>query len=182
MPELFFGYMKKNFNMVDFRNEYETLIINKSIKNFISNTHYHTLHPIVISMLKDYRSITNRIKIHKNFPKDILVSIFKPYLHLYYIGLYATNGTYKQCTAVYKLRKKLRSFVNFNPMFGRKYISVKKDMNNRITREHYFNQVYLHFYKEVEPIANHDFPIVELEIDEEQSDDNISDYYDTEDE
>jgi hypothetical protein len=83
---------------------------------------------------------------------------------------------------VYKLRKKLRAFVSFNPLFGRKYISLKKDVENRVMSECYFNQMHIHFYKEIEPTANNVFPIVEQDIDEELSDDDVSDYYDTEDE
>ena len=180
MPELFHGYMRSNFDIILFRNHYETLIIDASIKNFIYNSHHHILYPIVIAMLNNYRAITKKIKIHDEFPRNNLVVIFKPYIHLYYISLYATNGTYNQCSADYILKNKLRLFVGFNPFFGRKYIVQRKMIDNKKITEYYFNNSHIHFYKENKPVNHYILPMDE-EVDQSDSDSDISNYYETDD-
>ena len=184
MPELFYGYMKSNFDLIQYRNQYETIIINASIKNFVYNSHFHILYPIIMSMLDDYKNITKKIKIHRDFPKNKLVSIFKPYLHLYYTSLYATNGTYSQCTADFILKQKLRVFVNFNPFFGRKYITITKTIENKTVIQNSFNESHVHFYKENQIEKTPIIPIIEDNRYEEQDDDHdgtISAYYETDD-
>jgi hypothetical protein len=99
-------------------------------------------------MFSECKHITKKLHIDPEFPKDKLMNIMKPYLHLYYTWIHATNGTYKQCNAEYELKRKLRLFINFNPRFGRKYCSVKRIMFNRKKIEYYFNDEHMNFYKE----------------------------------
>lgn len=151
IPELFQGYFMTNFNMKNFRYNYEFTIINSFIKNYIYNAHHDTLYPIFEDMFSDCRHITKKLCIDKEFPKDKLMNIMKPYLHLYYSWIHATSGTYKQCNAEYALKRKLRLFVNFNPMFGRKMYNVKRSMFNKRKVEHYFEEKRMNFYKEYNP-------------------------------
>jgi hypothetical protein len=134
--------------MRTFRNNYEFNIINIHIKNFIYNSHHDVLYPIFQEMFTEFSDITKRLKIHENFPKDKLMNIMKPYMHLYYIWNYATNGTYKQCNAEYLLKKKLRLFVRFNPMFGRKYYKSIRLLFNEVKFETLFNDTHINFYKD----------------------------------
>ena len=147
MPELLHGFFLSNFDMIKFRDNYETTIINIYIKNFIYNSHYDTLYPIFESMFSTYRHITKKIQIDEEFPKDRLINIMRPYLHLYYINLHTTDGTYKQCNAEYLLRKKLRLFVHFNPKFGRRYIKIHKIFFRKTKTEVKFDDKHINFYK-----------------------------------
>ena len=70
----------------------------------------------------------------------------KPYLYLYYISLYATNGTYKQCNAEYTLKRKLMRFRNFNSKFGRKYFRLNKDIFGKRHNRVEFDLKHINFY------------------------------------
>ena len=146
VPELFQGYFLSNFNVYQFRNNYESIIINAHIKNYIYNSHCDTLYPIFLDMWENYYQITKKIVIDETFPKDKLINIMKPYLHLYYTGLYATNGTYKQCCADFTLRKKLIRFRNCNPKFGRRYVYFKKDIYGKRNKIEEYDLKHINFY------------------------------------
>jgi hypothetical protein len=146
IPELFHGYFICNFNIYNFSHNYEFNIVNLYIKNFIYNSHHDVLYPIFEDMWDHYKSITKKIVFDCSFPRDKLINIMKPYLHLYYTSLYATNGSIKQCNAEYILRKKLMRFRNFNPRFGRKYIRYKKDIYGKRTRIEEYELKHINFY------------------------------------
>jgi hypothetical protein len=146
IPELIQGYFNSNFDMSKFRDDYESIIINAHIKNYIYTSHHDTLYPIFNEMWDAYCRITKKIIIDKDFPKDKLINIMKPYLHLYYTSLYATNGTYKQCKADYILRRKLMRFRNFNSNFGRKYIRIKKNIYGKRHTIEEFDLKHINFY------------------------------------
>ena len=146
IPELFHGFFKCNFGATTFHYNYESNIINEHTKNFIYNSHHDTLYPIFKEMWETYHRITKKIVIDDEFPRDKLINIMKPYLHLYYISLYATNGTYKQCNAEYTLRRKLMRFRNFNSNFGRKYIRLNKDIFGKRNRKIEFDLKHINFY------------------------------------
>ena len=127
MPKLIQGYFLSNLDLSHFEYNNEGLIRETFIKNYIFTTHYETLHPIVINMLNEYKIYNKKIFIHEDFPKDKLVDIMRPYLHLYYLSKYYISGSsIKQCSTI-KLHSRLRSFVNFNPNFGKKKISIIKN-------------------------------------------------------
>jgi len=147
IPELFHGFFLSSFSATTFHYDYEFNIINEHVKNFIYNSHHDTLYPIFKEMWETYRRITRKIIIDDEFPRDKLINIMKPYLHLYYISLYATNGTYKQCNAEYTLRRKLMRFRNFNPLFGRKYIRFNKDIFGKRHTRVEFDLKHINFYK-----------------------------------
>ena len=146
IPELFHGFFKSNFSAPTFHYNYESNIINEYTKNFIYNSHHDTLYPVFKEMWETYHRITKKIIIDDEFPKDKLINIMKPYLHLYYISLYATNGTYKQCNAEYTLRRKLMRFRNFNSKFGRKYVRLNKDIFGKRNRKVEFDLKHINFY------------------------------------
>lgn len=147
IPELLHGFFLSNFNAPIFHYNYEFNIINEHVKNFIYNSHHDTLYPIFTEMWDTYCRITRKIIIDKEFPRDKLINIMKPYLHLYYTSLYATNGTYKQCNAEYTLRRKLMRFRNFNQNFGRKYIRFNRDILGKRHRKVEFDLKHINFYK-----------------------------------
>jgi len=70
-------------------------------------------------MLKANR-YTKKLLIHEDFPKDLLVSIFRPFLYYYFVTNYDIRGT--QRILIYKniLYSKLEGFYKYNRTFGRK--------------------------------------------------------------
>jgi hypothetical protein len=167
IPELFHGFFKSNFNASTFHYNYESNIINEHTKNFIYNSHHDTLYPVFKEMWETYHRITKKIIIDDEFPKDKLINIMKPYLHLYYISLYATNGTYKQCSAEYTLRRKLMRFRNFNSKFGRKYVRLNKDIFGKRNRKIEFDLKHINFYNSSFENDNH-FSIIEQDHQQER--------------
>ena len=119
MPELFHHYFMCNFNIDLFSQNYECLIRNTAIRNYINVSNYMLLYSEIKFMLRIY---AKKIHIHKEFSREKLVNIMRPYLHLYYLEKYAITGTTKKYESRILLEKKMRLFYNFNPHFGRKYI------------------------------------------------------------
>jgi len=88
----------------------------------------------MISNFNSLKTFNKQIKINENFPKDKLVKIFKPYLHLYMKGKYLLIQQLKR-DSLYELNKKLIRFQKFNPLFGRfKYLFEKRVGKNGIVR------------------------------------------------
>jgi hypothetical protein len=89
---------------------------------------------------------TINYKIHKNFPKETLVNIFRPYLFYYYIVNYDIKGTNK--ITIYKqiLYAKLKQFYCYNKAFGRRYIQTTTNFGKIIKKEYKINTNYMNFY------------------------------------
>jgi|694.fasta_scaffold75413_2 hypothetical protein len=107
-------FVKHNFyiNNEPFLREY-------SIKQYVYNSHSQTLYNAVLIMLK-HNYHTNKLIIHEDFPKDMLVDIFRPYLFYHYIIHYSIKGTEKIFKYKNQLHIKLRKFYEYNNLFGRK--------------------------------------------------------------
>jgi hypothetical protein len=156
MPDLLHKYFITNFNIDQFKTDNECLIRDIAIKSCVYSSSYYELVPSVIFMLA---SFNKRILIHDDFPKERLVNIMRPYLHLYYTYKYAVYGSEKRYESYTLLNKKLKIFVQFNPKFGRKHIHfVNKSTINMLgkhTGPTYkyphtitFNDTHPHFYKD----------------------------------
>ena len=122
MPMLFHNYFLVDFDLRKFRDENENVIKNMAFKSHIRNTASSSLYCSCIQMLKKYQK---NIVIHKDFPKDQLVSILRPYLLLYYITQYSAEE-YRVIDAETQLNHKLKKLYQTNPAFGRKIIKLKR--------------------------------------------------------
>jgi hypothetical protein len=116
-----------------------------AIKKFVYNTPSETLHPHVLSMLK-INYYTKKLLIHTEFPKDVLVNIFRPYLFYYYVIHYGIKGTEKIHIYKKKLSQNFKKFYEYNKFFGRKtYITNQLDVNKtQLTT--IFNSKHINFY------------------------------------
>lgn len=163
MPDLLHKYFITNFNIDQFKTDNECLIRDIAIKSCVYSSSYYELFPNVIFMLA---SFNKRILIHRDFPKEQLVNIMRPYLHLYYNYKYAVYGSEKRYESYTILNKKLKLFAQFNPKFGRKYIhfidkNVILDQYHTGPKYKYphtitFNDKHADFYKDY---TNYDFPM-----------------------
>ena len=81
-------YFLANFDITSFYFENEAIIRDIAIHNFIFKSDTKVLYPSVINMINKYDT-KNVLTISEEFPKDKLVNIMRPYLHLYYITKYS---------------------------------------------------------------------------------------------
>jgi len=153
MPPLLDAFYRSNLSIKRFIYDNESMIKTAAIKNYTYSTPYTILHYDISSMLFVNNQWTKKLKIHREFPKDKLVAIFRPYLHLFYLYKYFTMGTEKTVESCELLIEKLKQFVLFNPKFGRKIIKIDKKFNfekvaqckERVITE-YFNMNHIDFY------------------------------------
>lgn len=142
--DLFFNFFKLNFNLPHFYFQYEYLLKEYAIENFIKNSTINTLWINIIDMIDDYNfhciknNIFNRIKIDNSFPKKKLVKIMMPYLKLYMVSLYSLIGI-KKLESKRILYKKLKRFNNYNSLFGCKKVKYIRGENNENIVSYEFN-------------------------------------------
>lgn len=141
IPKLFNSFFLSDFDIDLFFMDNEMDIKERIIYKFIyNNNDLHGLNMEFRDMMREfYRKKTchkscnrcrkiNRIIIDDDFPKKKLIDIMKPYLYLFCSIKYSLAGLEKIDNYKLILNKKLKEFIKFNPMFGRKYI---KYVNNK---------------------------------------------------
>ena len=119
--ELFEKYFHVNFNLSDFYHQYEWLLREYIIKNYVNDSTKPQLRKHITNMINEFNNLnpTMKLKIDPEFPDDILIKIMKPYILLYITSLYSLV-TINKSNAFAKLKYKLIQFYKFNPAFGRK--------------------------------------------------------------
>jgi hypothetical protein len=122
MPILFHNYFLTDFDLHKFSMENENIIKHMAFKSYIRNASISALYISSINMLKKYNK---KIVIHKDFPKEILVNIMRPYLLLYYVIEYSSEE-YRIIDAELLLKYKLKKLYKHNVAFGRKIIKLKR--------------------------------------------------------
>ena len=148
---LFHLFFLEEFNLIKFAEHHESFIREDSIKKYVFNSHFTTLHSSVLTMLKS-NYYTNLYIIHEDFPKETLVNIFRPFLFNYFICNYDITGTSKIQNYKQILFYKLKYFYNYNKAFGRRHIKIVRLFKNSTKREYTFNTKHICFYKI--PITN----------------------------
>ena len=154
--ELFYKFFECDFNLTKFKNSNEYLLRDYSIKNFVYKTPYNFLEEEVRQMINFFNSdcrknrIKNRIRIHEDFTKKKLVEIMKPYLFLYFKGLYSFHPEIKK-QYIFYFKISLFKFNKFNPDFGKKKIKVLYKTTSNFKKEVcgkeiFFNDEYIKFY------------------------------------
>ena len=125
MPIIFEMFYRSNFNIKNFKKTNEFFIREECIKSFMKNASEDEHFEYIDEMLhiKDNKNIFN---FEDNFPKNILVKAFKPYLFMYLISRYSLRSSRKMYEYRIMLKNSLRSFKRLNPCFGRNIIRVKK--------------------------------------------------------
>ena len=107
MPELINNFFLTNFDLGKFTYDYEYLIREYVIENYIKNTSETNLYQAVIIMLTKYNQLVKskyKIIVDTEFPKERLVNILKPCLLLYFKFRYSLIELVKQ-NSIYDLKK-----------------------------------------------------------------------------
>jgi hypothetical protein len=121
--ELFF---KSNFDLKLFAYDNEAILRSFKIDDYVKCSDNLTLYKTIIIMIQSNNDIMHNIQIDKEFPRDVLIHIMRPYLKLYINSKYAIIGTEKRNYSESFLRNKLHKFAKFNPLFGRKIIKTSE--------------------------------------------------------
>ena len=132
VPHLIQSLFICNIDYEMFKIENEPMIRESYIHNYVYTNHYTVLYSSIQPMLFLCNVWTKYLKISHDFPKNKLVNIMRPYLHLYYLHLYYIEGTIKKEDSYLLLKKKIRLFVKYNPYFGRKTIKINSNGVNEI--------------------------------------------------
>ena len=136
MSIIFHLFFKHNFCLHKFKINEEAFLRSYSIKKYVMNSPYTLLHDFVQEMIED-NIYTKRLDIDPDFPKEVLVSIFRPFLYLYFLINYDIKNTSKYPLCICLLSFKLQKFYLFNRSFGRKYIKVNNVDGKRVHTYNY---------------------------------------------
>lgn len=119
--DLFEKYFNTDFNLSEFYQQYEFLLREHILKNYVNDSTNSQLCKHITNMLSEFNKlhINMKIKIDSEFPDTTLITIMKPYVLLYITSLYSLVAIIKS-NAFAKLKCKLIQFYKFNPEFGRK--------------------------------------------------------------
>ena len=104
--------------------QYDYLIREYAIKEYILNSPDDELYNDIIDMIDEY---CPTIMIHEDFPRKKLIYVMKPYLYLYFISIYSLIPSKKnKYRKLFKL--KIQNFNKYTPTFGRKIINTARSM------------------------------------------------------
>ena len=118
--DLFVKFFHCDFNLTTFYLNYEYLLRQYILDNFIKNSTEDVLIQEIKKMITLFnKKTTKKILINDEFPKKRLIKIMKPYLMLYLQSYYSFIPIVKN-NAIVLLNSKLKKFQKFNPKFGRK--------------------------------------------------------------
>ena len=123
----------------------EPFLREHAIKQYVYTSHSQTLYNAVIIMLQNNYH-TDKLIIHAEFPKELLVDIFRPYLFYYYVIHYNIKGTEKINTYRLQLHIKLRKFYEYNKLFGRKIYTAARNKVVKRPLSFKFNSDHVNFY------------------------------------
>jgi predicted metallopeptidase len=126
---IFHLFFLSNFKNILFFINNEAFLREYSINKYVFKSPALCLYTSVIEMLKD-NFYTKKLTIHANFPKELLVEIFRPFLYYYYIVNYDIQGTHKINKYKTILYLKLKKFYQYNKAFGRRIIKLTPEPFN----------------------------------------------------
>lgn len=158
-------FFLENFVKNSFYINNEAFLREYAIKKYVYTSHSVTLYKAVKSMLQ-YNFYTNKLIIHDEFPKDMLVNIFRPYLFYYYIIHYSIKGTEKINKYKNLLDTKFKNFYEYNSLFGRKICVGRRIKFIRTPFKIKFNTDHVSFFKKKNTI------ITAFETYSEENEDN----------
>lgn len=119
VPEIVRKYFMCHFNLKRFRNENRRLIHDHAITRYVNNSPVSNLRASILEMIFEHNVYKKKLRIHSEFPPDLLLKIMRPYLLLYYKSKFSCrrylNQKYYNVLAV-----KMKEFIKYNPNFGRK--------------------------------------------------------------
>ena len=120
VPLVIQQYYLSGFNVDKFELENQVTIRNIYINQFVESEDQNTIIEYIDDMIEPYN-----ISFHLHFPKNTLITTFKDYLVEYLHSRYSLDSS-KKCSCACSINKKLSTFSNNNPTFGRRIITFKE--------------------------------------------------------
>lgn len=152
MPVLLHLFYLAEFNVDIFLYENEAIIRDMYIRDFIKTNSVGDVYPYVKQMIL-FLDKQRKLRIDRDFPKDRLVEIMRPYLKLYMYYTYSLSHTDKKCEAYFILRQTFSMFIQHNPQFGRRILQPFDRNANSNKYSPVFNDKHLSF-NECQQMAN----------------------------
>jgi hypothetical protein len=149
--QLLYNYISCHFDLKMFELQNEALLREMSIKRFVYKSPVNVLFTSINNMLQT-NSYTRYLKIHKDFPCEKLVHVFRPYLYYDYIVNYDIQHTNKTKHFENILYRKLKQFYLFNPNFGKRMAKIENSFVNskkEKEKEFIFNDDHINFYGKI---------------------------------
>lgn len=139
IPEVIQKYFQSNFDLDLFEKENQILLRECAIFNFLNNMDDKEIVFKVKYMLKCYNEKHyNKIKLDPGFPVEKIISIFKPYLSLFYISIFSLDYQKKKDYGDV-LEKMLFRLRYYFPQFGRKIVKIIP-LNHSIFRSNFIQK------------------------------------------
>lgn len=116
--ELLLKFQKSDFNLTVFIKQNQRILTELFIDTLVSKDTTITIDIIsdILLMIKMYCNPFTPIEIQSTISKNILFNVFRPYLRLFY------KITFLKCDiSLARLKRGLRNFALFNPLFGHTY-------------------------------------------------------------
>ena len=133
MPLLFEMFYRSNFNIKQFKKTNDYFIREECIKSFMKNADKDEQIEYIEEML-DTKENKRMFKFDEDFPKDVLLKAFRPYLFVYLISKYSLRSSRKMFEYKSILKTSLRAFKKENIPFGRKIIKMSKTWSQRLNK------------------------------------------------
>ena len=133
MPLLFEMFYRSDFNIKQFKKTNDYFIREECIKSFMKNADQDEQIEYIEEML-DTKENKRMFKFDEDFPKDVLLKAFRPYLFVYLISKYSLRSSRKMFEYKSILRTSLKAFKSQNIPFGRKIIKMSKTWSPRLNK------------------------------------------------
>ena len=135
VPPLIQAFFLTNFHLKEFEYKHKQQIQEFSLYRYVYNTPPDSIHTSIVDMIYEHNNTKPKLKIHHEFPKDILLEIMRPYLLLYYKSKY--SGTRFLNNKYYMiLQQKMMAFIEYNPHFGKKHKFPRNIILSSFVRAH----------------------------------------------
>ena len=175
LSSAFHSYFLCNFNLKRFKLENEVMIRNEAIKSYLSSSSQTTILKEIKYMLKWYNGRCEKgfsININKEFPRDTLIRVLRPYLYHYLHHVYSLDVN-AQYYNEYRLEDKLHEFIRLHPLFGCK-LKKRVEGTNKWTTS--FHDAAIPFKPDINIYKKYDTSHLEYET-ESESEEETREHY-----
>jgi len=122
LPDFIHNFFLMDFHLLNFIRNNESIIRERAIETAVNGDVLFSTYNDILDLIhycNYFVGVKKRLKIDPTFSKQVLVNIFRPYLHLFYRTKY-TNCSIVRKYSKMELVKKFKRFIEYNPTFGTK--------------------------------------------------------------
>lgn len=150
MPEIIQKYFLSDFHLRKFQEDNNYIVREYNVDNYIHSITDNDLQDYIDEMILFYNRYVKKKKLciimSRDFPKEKVKQVFKPYLQLYLSYRYSGDNE-RIAQKKIELLCKLYAFAKFNGNFGKKRIRVRLCFFKKKSIETYFNDSHIPFHQ-----------------------------------